>query len=153
MNLRDLETAKRLLFEKKLTLCIVKNGDAVFESTTQGIAPFLECVEKFKARLEGSAAADKVVGKPVALLCAYAKLDAIHAGTMSAEALKLLKKYSIYFEYDLLVERILRSDRKGICPFDRLMRGVADPVEAYEKLKNVCSPNDVSSVKDESIHG
>jgi hypothetical protein len=139
MNPRDLEIAKRLLFEKKLTLCIVKNGNIVFESRTQGIAPLVEAVEEFKPRLEGSSAADKVVGKPVALLCVYARLEAIYADMMSVEAVELLKKCSIHFEYDLLVERILRADRKGICPFDRLMRGVTDPVDAYRKLKNACS--------------
>ncbi len=139
MNPRDLEIAKKLLFEKNLTLCIVKNGNIVFESRTQGIAPLVEAVEKLKARLEGSSAADKVVGKPVAMLCVYARLEAVYASTASVEAVELLKKCSIHLEYDLLVERILRADKKGICPFDRLMRGVTDPVDAYRKLKNTCT--------------
>jgi len=139
MNPRDLEIAKKLLFEKKLTLCIVRNGKIVVESRAQGIAPLVGAVEEFRARLGGSSVADKVVGKPVALLCVYAQLKAIYAGTVSMEAVELLKQCSVHLEYDVLVERILRSDRKGICPFDRLMRGVTDPADAYRKLKNACT--------------
>ena len=139
MNARDLEIAKKLLSERKLTLCIVKNGCVVFESRTQGIAPLVDAVAGSKDRLEDSSAADKVVGKSVAWLCVYAGLKAIYASVVSADAVKLLKKYSIHLEYGLLVENILRADREGICPFEQLMINVTDPVDAYRKLENACT--------------
>jgi len=124
--------------ENKLTLCVVKEQDTLFESELHGVAAFLELVEEMKDKLEGASVADKVVGKAVALMCVYVKVKAVYATTLSLAAEALFERHSIYFEYDNLVEGILRADRNGICPFEQLVRDVSDSSEAYRKLKSAC---------------
>ena len=46
-NMKDLETAKKRLNENSLTLSIVKNGEIIFETVSNGISGFLEAIEKF----------------------------------------------------------------------------------------------------------
>ena len=138
MNVDDLRIAKRLLMENKLTLCVVKEQDNLFESKSHGVAAFLEIVEEMKDKLEGASVADKVAGKAVALMCVYVKVKAVYATTLSIAAEALFERHSIYFEYDNLVEGILRADRNSICPFEQLVRDVSDSSEAYRKLKSAC---------------
>ena len=133
--MQDLETAKQRLNQRGLTLSIVKNEKIIFESKTHGISDFLEAVERLKSKLEGSSIADRVVGKAVAFLCAYANVQAVFAETLSRSAKALLEKYGIYHEWDNLVERILDAGKTETCPFEKLAENFSDPEEAYKKLK------------------
>jgi hypothetical protein len=135
MNTDDLEIARRLLMEKKLTLCVVKKQNVLFESKARGVAAFIDAVGELENKLEGSSVADKVVGKAVAWMCIYVKVSAVYAATLSETAKALFEKYSTHVEYVDLVKNILRADRSNICPFEQLVSDVSDPGEGYKKLK------------------
>jgi len=122
----------------RLGLSIVKNSCVLFESGQRGVYGFLDAVEKEGSMLEGASVADRVVGKAVALLCAYAKVRAVHGMTMSEAGRTVLRRYSVYHEWQDLVENILTVDRAAVCPFERLVGGVSDPQVAYERLKTQC---------------
>jgi hypothetical protein len=137
-NMKDLETAKRALTERHLTLSVVKEGHVIFESKTHGVSGFMEAVEQFKNRLDGASVADRVVGKAIALLCVYVNARAVYAATISNAAKALLEENSVYLEWDSLVENILGADKSKTCPFERLVDRILDPADAYRKLKSAC---------------
>jgi len=138
MNTEDLQIARRLLLEKKLTLCVVKKQNVLLESKVRGVAAFLDAVEELECRFEGSSVADKIVGRAVALMCIYVKASAVYAATLSEPAKALFEEYSTYVEYVDLVENIVRPDKSSICPFEQLVSDVSDPGEGYKKLKSAC---------------
>jgi hypothetical protein len=133
--MQDLEIAKKRMNEKGLTLSIVKNAETIFDSLSYGISGFLEAVEKFGDKLEGASVADRVAGKAIALLCVYAKVKAVYAITLSKRARAVFENHAIYHEQDNLVESILDVNKVGICPFEKLVTEISDPVEAHERLK------------------
>jgi hypothetical protein len=133
-----LEFAKRRLCETRLGLSIVKNGWVLFESGQRGVYGFLDAVEKEGSTLEGASVADRVVGEAIAFLCAYARVRAVYAVTMSEAGRAVLRRYSVYYEWQDLAENILTVDRAGVCPFERLVAGISDPQVAYERLKTFC---------------
>jgi hypothetical protein len=133
--MQDLEIAKKRMNEKGLTLSIVKNAETIFDSLSYGISGFLEAVEKFGDKLEGASVADRVAGKAIALLCVYAKVKAVYAITLSKRAKAVFENHAIYHEQDNLVESILDVNKVGICPFEKLVTEISDPVEAHERLK------------------
>jgi hypothetical protein len=138
IDMKDLETAKRELSERHLTLSVVKEGHVIFEAKTHGVSGFMEAVEEFKDRLNGASVADRVVGKAIALLCVYVNARAVYATTISKAAKALLEGNSVYLEWDSLVENILRADKSRTCPFEQLVDRITDPADAYRKLKSVC---------------
>jgi hypothetical protein len=133
-NMQDLEIAKKRLSEKRLTLSIVKNGEIIFETVSNGISGLLEAIENLNS-IEEASVADRVVGKAIALLCAYAKAKAVYAATLSVGAKDVLEKYSVYHEWKDLVENILDIYKVGICPFEKLATEISNPKDAYRKLK------------------
>lgn len=135
MENKDLEIAKRRLKEKDLTLSIVKNGEMIFETASSGISGFLEAIEKFREKVNGSAVADKVVGKAIALLCVDAKIKAVYAIILSKKAREVLQKYAIQHEWERFVEKILAQSKTEICPFEKLADELGSPTEAYAKFK------------------
>lgn len=133
--MQDLEIAKKRLSEKSLVLSIVKRGGIILETASNGISGFLGAIGKFGNRLEGSSVADKIVGKAIALLCVYAKVEAVYAKILSKEAEKVFEKYKIYHEWDVMVENILNVSKVEKCPFEKLAAEISDPKDAYKKLK------------------
>ena len=135
MKMQNLQAAKKRLLEKGITLSIFKDGEVIFESASRGISGFLEAIEKFGSKLEGSSVADRVVGKAIALLCVYAEVENVYAVTLSKEAKSVFEKHAVYHEWKNLVENILATNKTGICPFEKLAKETSDPKEAYRKIK------------------
>jgi formylmethanofuran dehydrogenase subunit E len=132
----DFSIAKNRLIDKNLNLCIVKGGKILFESRSRGVSSFLTAAQELKENLEGSCVADKIVGKAVALLCVHFKVAAVYADILSRPAKAMFQGRSLCFEYTHLVENVLNAERTSLCPFERLVRNVTDPGNAYQKLVN-----------------
>ena len=135
LDVEDLTVAKQRLREGGFTLCIVKDGRMLFETSARGISGFLKAIDELDGRLEGASAADKVVGKAVALLCLHTGIKAVYAPVMSREAKELFGRSRVLSEWGLLVENILDGCEPATCPFERLAEGISDSAEAYKKLK------------------
>lgn len=133
--MQDLEIARERLSEIGLALCIVRDGDIIFESVSRGISGFVEAVEKLGDEFEGASVADKVAGKAIALLCVCARVKAVYAMTLSKRGKAVFEKYAIHHEWGDLVGSILDIDRAGVCPFEKLAAEIVDPSEAYGRLK------------------
>jgi hypothetical protein len=134
-ELNDLQIAKAMLISQNLTLCIVKSEELVYMTTQRGVSGFLEALEKKGNGLEAASVADKVVGKAVAFLCAYAKIRAVYASIISCKAQTVLRRYHAHCEWDNLVEDILNSDGTSVCPFEKQAEQALNPLDAYKKLK------------------
>ena len=135
--MKDLERAREILKEKKLSLVIVKNGEVIFSSGSPGINSILQAIESLGDHISGASAADKVVGKAAALLFAYSRIKGVYAVILSIEGLNVLRKNRILIEYEELVPRILDKSGKDICPFEEIVLEVESPSQAYEELKRL----------------
>jgi hypothetical protein len=133
--MQDLEIAKKRLSENNLTLAIVKNGEVIFETASHGVSGFLDAVEKLGDKLEGASAADRVVGKAIALLCVYAKVKAAYAITLSKKAKAVFEENMVHHEWNELVRNILDCNRNELCPFEKLAAKISDPKDAYVRLR------------------
>ena len=135
MYMQDLEIAKKRLNENSLSLSIVKNGEIVFETASHGVSGFLEAIEMLRNKLEDASAADRIVGKAIALLCVYAKVKAIYAKVLSENAKGVLEENMIYHEWKSLVENILDASKTELCPFEKLATKISSPKAAYARLR------------------
>lgn len=134
---KDLEKAKKRLYEKSLTIVVVKNSKVLFESEAHGISSLMEALDVLGDRMRSASVADKIVGKAAALLCIYAGVEAVYAPTMSLEAKRILEEHGIHSEWDILVEKILDASGRNICPFEKAAMKIENPKKAYEKLKAI----------------
>jgi hypothetical protein len=133
---RDLELAKSRLKNRDLNLVIVKEGEVVFETKSQGVGGFLQAIEELGMRLVTSSVADKIVGAAAAMLCAYSGVSSVFAITISEEGIRVLEDNNIIYQFEHEVPNILNYDKTDVCPFEKLVTGSTDPKEAYAKLKS-----------------
>jgi hypothetical protein len=127
----DLEIAKTELYEENLTLAIVKNGSLIFSTKSNRISGFLDAIEKCGSTLEGASLADRVAGKAIALLCAYAKIKEVYAAILSQKAMAIFKQYKISFRWNEMVENVLDTNKADVCPFEKAAASISEPQRAY----------------------
>jgi hypothetical protein len=131
----DVDIAQSRLYEKGLTLVLVKNSEVVFETDSHRISGFLGAIDHLGAGLEGASVADKVAGKAVALLCVYAGISNVYAGVLSRKAKAVFDEHGVPCEWKDLVDNILDLNRSGVCPFEKAAAGISDPERAYAAFK------------------
>jgi len=133
----DLEIAKSQLYDENLTLAIVKNGSLLYSTKSHRISGFLDAIEKCGENLQDASLADRVVGKAVALLCAYSKIKEVYAAVISRKAQSVLKQNKIACQWNELVTNVLDTNRSGTCPLEKAAAEISDPEKAYRTLKRI----------------
>ncbi len=126
--MKDIEKAKQLLAEG--CTCALCRGDCVYTSTKRGVAPMMEWLDG-SVDLRGFSAADKVVGRAVAMLFALAGAAEVYGEVMSKSAAQFLTESGIPHSFGTLTESIINRSGDGICPMEQLTTNISDPSEAY----------------------
>lgn len=129
--MKDLDKAKSLL--KDDITCVIVKDDVIYTSKDSSIRPLLKLINE-NTDLKDYSLADKVIGKAQAFLCIYADIKEVFTYNMSKEAIKLLDKYNIKYEYNLLVDNILNNKGDDICPMEKTVKGINEPNKAYKAL-------------------
>jgi UDP-3-O-acyl-N-acetylglucosamine deacetylase len=137
MENQDLELAKQKLIKEDLSLVIVKNQKVVFDTKKRGINAFLQAIETLKQDFIDSSIADKIVGVAAAMLCVYCGVSAVYAQTISEAGIRVLENHNIVYNFEKNVSNILNRNRTGVCPFEKIAISSKNPMEAYEKLKDL----------------
>jgi hypothetical protein len=129
----DLEKARELLHSGNYGTCVLYNSDIFHTSFSKGIKPVLEFLTA-GLDLKGFSAADTVAGKALALLLAYAGVEAVYANVMSKGAFEILKRYNIRCVYEELTEQINNRTGDGLCPVELLVADINEPEKAFKIL-------------------
>lgn len=139
MSVSDIERAKAALTNDDALGCAACRTDVnghvdVLTGTGRGVRPLLQWLATGQ-RLDGYAAADRVVGKGAALLYARLGAAAVYAQTMSEAGLTVLQAHRIDASYGALIPVILNRSRTGMCPIERSVADIDDPVQAEPAIR------------------
>lgn len=113
---------------------IYKEGELIFESSLKGIRPHLKAINEHGAELEGTLMVDKILGRAAAFLMIYSKAGEVVTGVLSSPGREVLDKYGLKYSYREEVPHIKMENGVIYCPFERMVQGIKDPVEAYEAI-------------------
>lgn len=131
MKNTDLQTARNNL--SGYTICLCKDGKCIF-SEQKGISPVMTFLLQ-NINLSGYSVADLIVGKAVALLFVKSGIKAVYAKTLSFDGRKILEKYKIPYEYEILTEYIINRDKTDVCPMEKAVMQTENPDEAFSLLQ------------------
>jgi hypothetical protein len=133
----DLALAKGALFKDGLTLVLAKNAQLLYKSKSHGVIDMIAMIDELGELTQGASLADSVVGRAAALLCVYSGIANVYGSRMSEGALSTLKARGIHHEFGELVPRILNRKMDDVCPFDKAVSRIEDPMAALERLRSV----------------
>lgn len=134
--MKDLEIAESLLKKENLNLVLVKNEQILFKSRSPGIKGPLKAVRELKGKITPSSAADRIIGRAVALLLAHLGVTRIFGETVSKEGKHVLERNDIYLRSKKIVPRITDEKAEKVCPFERLVNDIDEPEKAYLKIES-----------------
>jgi len=132
-----LALAKEALFRDNFTLVLVKNARLLFKSKSHGVTDIIAMIDELGEFTRSASLADSVVGRAAALLCLHSGITSVYGSRMSEGAVSIFKARGIHHEFGQLVPRILNRKMDDICPFDKAVSGIEEPVVALERLRSV----------------
>ena len=133
--MQDLELAKKQLYDKQLTLAIVKNEHVIYETDAHRISGFMRAIDTLGSQLCGASVADKVAGKALALLCVYAGIREVYAEVLSKKAQEIFNQNQVTCQWLQIVDNVLDLNKTGVCPFEKAAAVITNPVDSYEVFK------------------
>ena len=116
------------------SLMIYKEGELYFESDLKGIRPHLKAINEHGSELEGTLMVDKILGRAAAFLVIYSKAGEAISAVLSTPGKQVLDKYGLKYSYREEVPHIKLENGVIYCPFERMVQGIDDPVEAYTAI-------------------
>lgn len=122
------------LDELGLSLMIYEGEEVVFTSASKGVRPHLEAIDTLGARLKDTTMVDKIVGRAAALLILYGRTAEVHAGVINPGGRKLIEDAGIRLSFDEEIDHIKTVDGRIYCPFEAMVQGIDDPVQAYRAI-------------------
>ena len=118
-----------------LDLMILKDGVTIFSGAGDGIIPLMEAVEALGLeQLNGSVVVDRVVGKAAALVIGYFKAAYVYTKVLSKRGASVLDGFGIGCVTEKVVKEIMNRDGSDMCPFEKTVLNIDDPVEGYKVL-------------------
>jgi len=140
--MEDIDLARSLLEEEKWNLVIVKGGQVLCSSRERGVAPFFQAVQSMGKSLHNAAAADRIVGSAVAMLCLHARMTSVYGDVASTGALDMLKGKGVTVSSKNAVPYISNYDGTDLCPFEKLARSCQGPSQLFAALQSLFAEGD-----------
>ncbi len=123
---------------KKYSLLLIKNGEIIYHSKQPYLKPLIDCVNKYKGRLDGCTLYDKVVGLASAKLIVYAKIISQVITLVSTKpAVSLLKRNRIKINAQNTVRDILGPEKIYICPLEARAQKIKNNKQFFLQIKNI----------------
>ncbi len=122
------------LDELGLSLMVYEGRTVLFRSASKGVRPHLEAIDAFGAHLRGTTMVDKIVGRAAALLILYSGAAKVHAGVINPGGRKLIEDAGVRLSFDKEIDHIKTVDGRIYCPFEAMVQGIDNPVQAYQAI-------------------
>jgi len=116
------------------TLRVFRDGQLIFASRKDRVAPLVEFIDRFGATSAGVVVFDKIAGNAAALLAARAGAAEVHSPLGSELAVKTFARFGIKHHLVRTVPYIERADGQGMCPMEKLSIG-KEPDEFYRLVR------------------
>ncbi len=133
--IKDINLARDSLLNSNSSIVIVKNGVLLTKKSGNGIRPLLDTIQELKKEMNGSIIGDKILGKASALLCIYGKVKGVYSPQSTESAISLLSREDIIYETDKIIPYVKNKYGDDICPFEKMIENIEQPIEAYKILK------------------
>jgi len=132
---RDLELARETLSTTDCSIVVISFGKIWKKKTGEGIRPIMETIEEMGEDIHGSIIGDRILGKASALLCRYAKAQGVYSPQGTKTGIALLVMGGVPCQVDELIPQIMNKNGNDLCPFEKMLKDVDSPEEAYKILK------------------
>lgn len=113
-----------------------RENKIIYCSNDIGVKPILSKLNEDINFYKNADIEDTVVGKAAACLYVLADIKFVYAHTLSEAAKIYLEKNNISYKYDELVKEIRNRTNTDMCPLEKSVINIDDPILAKEAIED-----------------
>jgi hypothetical protein len=130
----DINLAREILSSENYSIVVICDGKILNHKKGDGIKPFMKIIDELGDDLEGKVIGDRILGKASAFLCRYSKVRGVYSPQATKTAIAILIIGGIPCQTDEMIPFIKNRNGDGLCPFEKMLKNVESPEEAYKIL-------------------
>jgi len=132
--LNDIELARETISNADHSIVVIRYGKIISTKKGEGVRPILQTIEELGDDLKDTVVGDRILGKASALMLRYSKVKAAYSPQATKTAIALLIMGGIPCQVDELIPFIQNRAKDGTCPFEKMLKEIDSPEEAYKIL-------------------
>lgn len=133
--IKDMNFARIILSSEDYSIVVVRDGKILTQKKGDGIKPILKAIDELGDEMEDTVVGDRILGKASAFLCRYSKVKGVYSPQATKTAIAILIIGGIPCQVDEMIPFIKNKSGDGLCPFEKMLKNVESPDEAYKILK------------------
>jgi uncharacterized membrane protein len=116
---------------------IIKNNVIIHKGRGKGVSPLLDLASTDDGLkvMEGALVVDRIIGRAAAMLVVLGKSTHAYGLTMSKSGEEYLHAHGVETKNNRCVDAISDRTGRGICPMERSVMELDDPMDGYKKLQ------------------
>lgn len=112
-----------------------RNSNIFYTSNDIGVKPILSQLNQNQNYFKDADIEDTIIGKAAASLLVYGKVHSVYAHVISQAGKEYLEQFNIPFHYDTLVKEIRNRTDTDMCPLEKSVLYIEDPIKAKQALE------------------
>lgn len=109
--------------------CVVIQDDRIIHTADgRGVSPLLKLYRDDPGKLRDAFVVDKIIGKAAAMILVLGGATRVYGLVMSVAGRRYLEQHGITAEYGRCVDVISNREQNGICPIEKSVMDIDDPV-------------------------
>ena len=133
--IKDMNLARKTLSSENYSIIVIRDGKILTQKKGEGIKPILKVIEELGDEMQDTVVGDRILGKASAFLCRYSKVKGVYSPQATKTAIAILIIGGIPCQVDEMIPVIKNKSGDGLCPFEKMLKNVESPKEAYKILK------------------
>ena len=129
-------SARNLIKSSTISCVVIKEDVIRYATDGRGVAPLLELYTEKLELVRGAFVVDKIIGKAGAMILVACQVKRVFAEIMSVAGRDYLMANGIEPEYGRCVEVISNITGDGMCPIEKSVIDLSDPLEGIERVRN-----------------
>ena len=137
IRISQIPKLKKGSFEGDISTCMGYNSHPRLQNRIPILKQycyFLEAIDEMGEDIHDSVIGDRILGKASALLCRYAKAQGVYSPQGTKTGIALLIMGAVPCQIDELIPFIKNKAGDDICPFEKMLKDIDNPEEAYKVL-------------------
>jgi len=133
--IKDMNLARTTLSSEDYSIVVIRDGKILIHKKGDGIKPILKVIDELGNEMQDTVVGDRILGKASAFLCRYSKVKGVYSPQATKTAIAILIIGGIPCQVDEMIPVIKNKAGDGLCPFEKMLKNVESPEEAYTILK------------------
>ena len=129
------DEACRMIESGEVSCVLIKDGKVINKADGRGVRPLIQYYDNNPDMMKGALVVDRIIGRAAAMILVAGGAGSVYGLTMSRSGMEYLCAHGISCSCGRCIDIISNREGNGICPLERTVMDIEDPVEGIAALR------------------